>query len=397
MATKTQITLVAVFPSTAEAETAAEELQAIGVHRDRILVTSTNAANVYQPSSHTGRYRQSGIKGWWHSLFGEDENVSDRNRYEDAVKRGNVLLSVDTTDQNESDVAEIINRHSPINLHEEGPNTGTTRATSEVVGNSIPTHITIPEETPQKEPPAPGATAAQGGAAVPVAMGDTARTGNADTVPVAKEELKVDTRQVLRGGVRVYARVVEQPIEEKIRLRDEHVRVERRKVDRPAPEADLRPGQEQVIEVKEFGEVPLISKQVRVVEEIRVNKEFSDRVETIRDTVRRTQVDIQPIRGDQTAGETASEAAWRFDPDTEEAFRRDYEAKYKSSGQPYDYYAAAYRFGYAMANEPRYRNRRFEEVESDLRREYGQRNPDEAWDRLRNSVRYGWSVLTNRI
>jgi uncharacterized protein (TIGR02271 family) len=400
MATRSQTTLVAVFPTTAEAEAAAEELQAVGVHRDHILITSTNAANTYQPSTDTGRaYREGGIKGWLRSLFG-DENVHDRNRYENAAKQGNVLLSVDTTDQNESNIADIINRHSPINLHEEGPNTGTTRATAEVVGNCIPTHITIPEETPRSEPPAPGTTAARSGARESAlsgkAAGTTAERGNAGAVPVTSEEMKVDKRRVLRGGVRVYTRVVEEPVEEKIRLRDEHVRVERRKVDRLAPEADLRPGQEQVIEVKEFGEVPLVSKQVRVVEEIHINKRLSDRVETVRDTVRRTEVDVQPIHSEQTGDRTGWQATWIFDPDTEEAFRQDYEANYNSSGQPYDYYVSAYRFGYAMAGDPRYCDCRFEDVENDLRSEYGRINPNGAWGSIKNSVRYGWSVLANR-
>jgi stress response protein YsnF len=386
MATKTQTTLVAVFRTTAEAEDAAEELQAVGVHRDQILVTSTNAANVYQPSSDPGtKYREGGIKGWWHSIFGEDENVNDRDAYEDAVKRGNVLLSVDTTDKNESDVANILNRHKPINIHEEGPNSSTTRATVEGVGNSIPTHITIPEETPRREPPAPGSTAARRGAG-------TAKSGNADTLPVTNEELKVDKRRVLRGGVRVYSRVVEEPVEEKIRLREEHVRVQRQKVDRPAAGTDLRPGQEQVFEVKEFAEVPLVSKQARVVEEIRVNKGFTERVETVHEKVRHTKVDVQPIKGDQTGAETEG----TVDPETNAAFRRDYDANYRSSGQPYDDYANAYRFGYTMANDPRYRDRRFEDVESDLRMEYGRRNPNSVWERFRNSVHYGWNALTNR-
>lgn len=386
MATRTQTTLVAVFRTTAEAEDAAEELQAVGVHRDHILVTSTNAANVYQPSSETSTaYREGGIKGWWHSMFGDDEVVGDRNSYEEAVKRGNVLLSVDTTDENESDVADILNRHQPINIHEESPNSATTRATVEGLGNSIPTHITIPEETPRREPPAPGSTAARRGL-------DTAKTRNADTLPVANEELKVDKRRVLRGGVRVYSRVVEQPVEEKIRLREEHVRVQRQKVDRPAAGTDLRPGQEQVFEMKEFAEVPLVSKQVRVVEEIRVNKDFTERVETVREKVRHTEVDVQPIHGDQTG----SQAAGTFDPDTDAAFRHDYEANYGSSGETYDHYAGAYRFGYTMAKDPRYRNRSFEDVQSDLRMEYEGRHPNSVWDRVRNSVHYGWNVLRNR-
>jgi hypothetical protein len=194
----------------------------------------------------------------------------------------------------------------------------------------------------------------------------------------------------------VYSRVVEQPVEESVGLREEHVRVDRQKVDRPATGSDLRPGQEQVIEVKEFAEEPVISKQARVVEEVRVNKEATQRTETVRDTVRHTEVNVQPIqRGETTAG-TESGAASTFDADTDAAFRRDYETNYSSSGQPYDYYSGAYGFGYTMANDPKYRNRRFEDVENDLQTEYGRRYPNSAWDRMKNSVRYGWNRLTKR-
>ena len=56
--------------------------------------------------------------------------MNDRDRYENAIGQGNVLLSVDTVDQNESTIADIINRHNPINVHEEGSNTASTRATN---------------------------------------------------------------------------------------------------------------------------------------------------------------------------------------------------------------------------------------------------------------------------
>lgn len=408
MATKTQTTIVAVFRNTAEAEAAAEELQGLGVHRDRILVTSTNAANTYQPLSATGTgYREGGIKGWWHSMFGgDDENAYDRDRYENAVNQGNVLLSVDTVDQDEDRIADLINRHSPINIHEEPSNSATTRATNESLGNSIATHITTPEETPASEPPAPGSTATaksslrtRSEARTPSgnAPANTGAAANPQAIPVVEEELKVGKRRVLRGGVRVYSRVIEQPVEESIGLQEEHVRVERQKVDRPATNTDLRPGQEKVIEVKEFSEEPVVSKETRVVEEVRVNKEATQRTETVRDKVRRTEVDVQPIQGRQNVPDSAAELTSNLDADSDAAFRRDYETNYSSSGQPYEYYAGAYGFGYTIANDPRFRNRRFEDVERDLRTDYEGRYPNSTWDRVKNSVRYGWNRLRNRV
>jgi len=42
--------------------------------------------------------------------------------------------------------------------------------------------------------------------------------------------------------------------------------------------------------------VPVISKEARVVEEVRVGKEASNRTETVRDTVRETDVKVHDIK-----------------------------------------------------------------------------------------------------
>ncbi|MDQ3135381.1 MAG: DUF2382 domain-containing protein [Acidobacteriota bacterium] len=40
-------------------------------------------------------------------------------------------------------------------------------------------------------------------------------------------------------------------------------------------------------------------KQARVVEEVAINKEVGERAETVRDTVRGTEVDVRDIEGDE--------------------------------------------------------------------------------------------------
>ncbi len=57
-------------------------------------------------------------------------------------------------------------------------------------------------------------------------------------IPVVEEELQVGKREVERGGVRVESRVSERPVEEQVHLREEHVHVERRPVDRPVGDAE---------------------------------------------------------------------------------------------------------------------------------------------------------------
>src|SRR6185503_4256177 len=59
-----------------------------------------------------------------------------------------------------------------------------------------------------------------------------------EVIPVVEERLKIGKRPISRGGVRVYTRITERPIEEQVRLREEQISVERRPVDRPASAAD---------------------------------------------------------------------------------------------------------------------------------------------------------------
>ena len=113
-----------------------------------------------------------------------------------------------------------------------------------------------------------------------------------DVMPLAEEELVVGKREVSRGNVRIYTYVTEQPAQETVQLREEHVNVERRPVDRPAHLAD-QAFKEQTIEVRETAEEPVVTKRARVVEEVVVRKETVTRQETIQDKVRKTDVRVE--------------------------------------------------------------------------------------------------------
>jgi len=128
---------------------------------------------------------------------------------------------------------------------------------------------------------------------------DTSDTTNT-SIPVIEEELQVGKRVVETGGARIRSRIVEKPVEESLRLREERVRVERNTVNRPATEAELNSFKEGQIELIEHAEVPVVSKEARVVEEVSLSKEVEEREETIRDTVRRTEVDVENLQKDTT-------------------------------------------------------------------------------------------------
>jgi len=138
---------------------------------------------------------------------------------------------------------------------------------------------------------------------------DTAMANDQDTtrIPVVEEQLEVGKRVVNRGGVRVYARTTERPVEEQVTLREERTLVERRPVNRPATEADLDQAfKEGTVELRETVEEPVVRKSARVVEEVELAKEINERTETIRDTVRRTDVNVDDMSQNQSRADTSS-------------------------------------------------------------------------------------------
>jgi uncharacterized protein (TIGR02271 family) len=118
-------------------------------------------------------------------------------------------------------------------------------------------------------------------------------------VPIIEEQLKIGKRTVESGTAHVRTNVTERPVEETINLREEHVTVERRPVDRAVGNAP-NAFQEGTIEITETAEVPVVSKEARVVEEVVVGKDVTERQETIRDTVKRTEVEVNEVNRDNT-------------------------------------------------------------------------------------------------
>ncbi|HEY8461272.1 MAG TPA: DUF2382 domain-containing protein [Blastocatellia bacterium] len=121
------------------------------------------------------------------------------------------------------------------------------------------------------------------------------------TFPVVEEELRIGKRMAERGGVRIYNRVTERPVEQQVNLREERIKVEHRPVDRPASEQDLnllREGRQ--VDLIETVEEPVVAKEAHVVEEVVVKKEVVEHPETIRDTVRRTEVEVERVAGGES-------------------------------------------------------------------------------------------------
>ncbi|WP_116105351.1 YsnF/AvaK domain-containing protein [Lewinella sp. IMCC34191] len=111
-----------------------------------------------------------------------------------------------------------------------------------------------------------------------------------ETIEVIKEDVKIGKREVnTGGGVTVRSHVIERPVEETLRLRDEEVFVDRKQVNRPATNADFK---DRTINVQEKHEEAIVTKEARVTEEITVGKKVSSHDEKVHETARETEIEI---------------------------------------------------------------------------------------------------------
>lgn len=76
--------------------------------------------------------------------------------------------------------------------------------------------------------------------------------------------------------------------------------------------------------------------------------------------------------------------------DYDNEFRGDYHHHYGLTGLVYGAYQPAYRYGYDLANDPRFASRDWPNLELDARREWDKRPSAGPWERFRNAVRHAF-------
>jgi stress response protein YsnF len=276
--------LVAVYNLREDAERARDRLIASGIPATDIRLSSVSddasAAAVTQTVPHERRH------SFWDWLFGEDVPERDRVWYHANLREGRTAFSVLVrSDAEREQVADILEEFNPLDLHDE---------TTAGIGGA--TRI-----SPEVRSGYAAGTADQVRAE---AAGTTEQTEQ--VIPVVKEELAVGKKaSERRYRIRTY--VVETPVEEQVKLRDERVIVERRPASGSVG-SDAGAMQERVFEVTERHEEPVVERRARAAEEVVVRKEADDRVETVRDTVRETKVDVDqgPADRRENIGSTTS-------------------------------------------------------------------------------------------
>lgn len=279
-------TIVGLFDEYREAQRAVVELVESGIPREDIGITSRDYTGYDESDARRDdSYRDDEgvgdkISNFFSRLFGDDDEYA--GHYTEAVGRGGTVVTVDCETDEQADRAESILDRFGGDVDERGD---TYRRGAYTGTDNLETGR---------------ADLAEGGAA---------------RIPVIEEELRVGKREVEGGGVRVRTRVVERPVEEAVRLREERVNVERRPVNRPVSEADLSAFREGTFELRERSEEAVVDKTARVVEEVAINKEVGERTETVRDTVRKTDVDVEETGGKKVRRATATGRADDIDID----------------------------------------------------------------------------------
>lgn len=228
--------------------------------------------------------------------------------YAEGIRRGGTLVTVHADDARASEATSILNRHNPVDMDSRAEYYKSTGFTK--YDESLPAYTPsqIEEErtryssfsnTPSTYTDTSYNTST---ATTPLAATDrTVNAGETISVPVVEEQLAVGKRAVEGGGARIHTRVIETPVTESVNLHEEHVTVDRHPVNRTATSADLNNAfQETNIELRERSEVPVIAKEARIVEEVTIGKTATDRTETVSDTVRRTDVDVEELDREDT-------------------------------------------------------------------------------------------------
>lgn len=285
----TDKTIVALYDDVADVRRVLDDLEAAGIPRRSFSIKG----------GETGEAGSSGDR--FESLTRLGVPEADAQVYAEGVRRGGVLLVGQVDDADCDPALDIIERHAPADIDERR------RLYREAGWAGYDPTAADYDETQASEERDRYRTGLRA-AAADMRDANIGRTdvtagqpGTEETIPLAEENLEIGKRSVERGSVRVRSYVVETPVEEQVRLRDESVTVERRDVDpdRPAGEADFR---ERTIEVTETGEVPVVSKTSRITEEVVIRKDAQERTETVSDSVRRTEVDIDKSGDKRGAG-----------------------------------------------------------------------------------------------
>lgn len=259
--------IVTLYDTADHAEAARRNLEAAGFPSREISMITRRALAL------TGdELREPGL---WHRLFGRDIQPYEATLYGRSVDAGGAVLTVRVPENDVGRATSILNAHQSVDLLKRAEQQGLVRsATTEKIASVTPV-------TQAAAPPAAVRTAAS------TASGE-------EILALAEEQINVGKRMVQGGTTRIRRFVVETPVETQVTLHEEHARIVRRAIADPNYIRNLD-WTDKTIEITETAEEPVITKSAHIAEEVVIEREGSDHVKTLRDKVRRQQVEVERV------------------------------------------------------------------------------------------------------
>lgn len=311
--------IVTAFNQVQQAEVAKEKLIAEGIAENHIDIISGERLRV--------EGKEIRHPSFWQRLFGDDVDDDYATEYNKAIQGGGVLLTVRARKEDADRIETLLDQYSTD--YTASYNRGTSTSNREFLGEtddvsgrttSAGFNAGANGVTGDSDPTSgvPGtldhtsgkSTAGKTGATDLLSGKDNTTTGvtgttaagvtgaaltgseERDALKLAEEQVDIGKRQVSDGVVRLRRYTVEDEVAEDVSLFEQHADVFRTAVDEPAYLSDVD-WSEKTIEVEESHEVPTVSKTARIKEEVGVRNETSERVETVKDTVRRQEVEVE--------------------------------------------------------------------------------------------------------
>ena len=294
--------LVAVFDTVANADRAVQALESAAIptasirryHRDdpALETLSPGAVRVDAGGRPERLHQRSG--GFWSWLTGEEGGTADptyeseHQHYGRHIEAGNTVLSVSVDRMESQRVMDLLAEYTPLKLEDAGT-------------EASPTDTTAMRDSTMREGTMEGTregtlreTGVMGTRHAETNRFDANRvagtTERDEVIPLAEEQVEIGTRRV-DNTTRIRRYVVETPVERQVNLRDETVEIERRR-----PVEGSTPGagafEERTVEVHTSSERPEVTRTANIAEEVVVRKTVTERPETIRETVRKEQVEV---------------------------------------------------------------------------------------------------------
>lgn len=265
-------TIVGYFDDSSDAVKAKTQLIAKGFTDTDVDVIGRTERSSSEKINHDDDSFIDKVKNFFANL-GEDNQES--HYYAEGIRRGGATLSVRAEESRVEEAAEIMNKCGAVNTDRKSQYFKET-GFKQYDKNAKPFSRDEMLADRQK-----------------YSAWESSKFGNQDKViPVIQENVDIGKKTINKGNVRVYTKVTERPVNEEIKLRDEHVNIQRTPVDRPVQASDMNAFKESEINLKETREEPVVKKEARVVEEVRVSKQAHERTERVQDTAKHTDVKV---------------------------------------------------------------------------------------------------------